>query len=77
MSNRETLSKEALLKEPIITLAALARTLNVGLGAAKSEMKKAGIEPTRLLNRREYLSVEQALALQRAMTKAATRAAAG
>jgi hypothetical protein len=54
-----------LAKEPIIGLGQLARVLGIGTGATRSAADRAGVEPTRLANRREFVSLDEATAIQR------------
>ncbi len=58
--------------EPIVTFGSLGRVLDVGAGAARSAAQRLGIEPTRLGNGREYISVEQAEQVARVISDRAS-----
>lgn len=58
-----------LSKEPLISYGQLARVLDVGTGATKSAADRAGVVATKLKNRRELLSPEEAAAIQCELNK--------
>jgi len=55
---------------PLIPPGALARVLNVGVGTIRMTARREGIAIPRMVNRRDYMTFGQAVALHEALTKA-------
>lgn len=61
------------LKLPLITPDTLARALNVGSGTVKAAARRVNVRLTRLPNRRDYISPEQAVAVHREILRRAAQ----
>jgi hypothetical protein len=68
-----TSTKSNLAKVPLIPPACIARALGSGEYAMRSATERLGIKPTRMPNRRELLTFEQAEAISAEMHKRAAR----
>lgn len=66
---RNTGDQDAILQTPLITPDTLARALNIGSRMLKTAARRAGMQPTRMPNNRDYFSPAQAIAVRRELLR--------